>query len=172
VSRQAQTLFGLTNTAETLAVCAIISMTGAKMSTWERLRRLSSRAYPRSYRREDPNPIVQHFRDRFTDDARQAIFFARYEAGSFLRSEITLEHLLLGLLRSDSGIRSTLGQGGVADVVRRIEASEASSRRIPANVDLLLSMECKRAATRAIDEATSSGELRVTTRHLIRAIRQ
>jgi hypothetical protein len=110
-----------------------------------------------------------HGNFRFTDDARLAIFFARYEASSFSRTKITLEHLLLGLIRSDSVFQSTLGQKGVEHVVRRIELSEATARKIPASEDLPLSQECKQAANHAIN-AAALGHQRVTTRHLITAI--
>jgi hypothetical protein len=115
--------------------------------------------------------LPRHGNFRLTEDALQAILFARYEASSFSRSEITLEHLLLGVIRNDPGLRSRLGQRGVEDVVRRIEVAEAASRRIPPDEDLPLSQESKRAAKQAIDEASASGE-RATERHLIRAILQ
>jgi len=116
--------------------------------------------------------VPHHGNFRFTDDALQAIFFARYEASSFSRSEITIEHLLLGVLRNDSALQSRLGQRAVEDVVRRIEVSEAAARRIPPMEDLPLSQESKRAVEQAIREAGVSGEPRATTRHLIRAIVQ
>jgi hypothetical protein len=108
----------------------------------------------------------------FTEDARQAIFFARYEASSFARSEITLEHLLLGVLRNDQALQSRLGQRGIEDVVRQIEAAEAVSRRIPPEETLPLSQQAKHAARQAVDAASASGEPRATTGHLIRAILQ
>jgi Clp amino terminal domain, pathogenicity island component len=181
------------------------------MTTSERIYRVLLKVYPKSYRREYGEPMMQHFRDqlraassankllsfwfrtlldlartaplrhleswiphhgnvRFNDDALQAIFFARYEASSFSRSEIALEHLLLGLLRNNSVLRSTLGRRGVEDVVRRIEAAEAALRRIPGSEDLPLSQECKRAANQATHEADVSREPRVSTWHLIGAI--
>ena len=108
----------------------------------------------------------------FTEDARQAIFFARYEASSFSRCEITLEHLLLGLLRSTPVLQSRLGEQGLDDVLRRIAESEAIARRIPPMETLPLSEECKRAVKLAVDEATAAGEPRAATPHLIRAILQ
>jgi ATP-dependent Clp protease ATP-binding subunit ClpC len=42
--------------------------------------------------------------DRFTEKARRTVFFARYEASQLGSSEITSEHLLLGLLRDDKAV--------------------------------------------------------------------
>jgi len=39
--------------------------------------------------------------DRFTEQARQVIFFARYEASSLGSESIETEHLLLGVVRQD-----------------------------------------------------------------------
>ena len=39
--------------------------------------------------------------ERYTEKARRAIFFARYEASQFGSPVIETEHLLLGLLRED-----------------------------------------------------------------------
>lgn len=119
--------------------------------------------------------MLKHFRDqlraasgtrqraRFTRECSDAIFFARFEASSFSRSEISLEHMLLGLLRSDAALRST------EDVVQRIEASEAMSRRVPPIEDLPLDAMCKLAIKEAFSDAQSTRE-RITTRHLMKAI--
>lgn len=112
----------------------------------------------------------RHGNSQFTDDARQAIFFARSEASSFARPEISREHLLLGLLRSDPTLRSTLGPRGVEDVVGRIESAEAGTRRVPPMETLPLSQECKIAAGQAIKEAAKTGDSRVSTVHLMKAI--
>ena len=115
-------------------------------------------------------PCHVHGHTRLSDEARQAVFFARYEASSFARSEISIEHLLLGLLRNEAVLRSTLGPSGIGDVVRRIEAIEAVPRRIPAREDLSLSQECKLAIKFATEEAMTPVEGRVSCRHLLRAI--
>jgi ATP-dependent Clp protease ATP-binding subunit ClpC len=39
--------------------------------------------------------------ERFTEKARRAVFFARYEASQYGNSYIETEHLLLGLWRED-----------------------------------------------------------------------
>jgi ATP-dependent Clp protease ATP-binding subunit ClpA len=44
--------------------------------------------------------------ERYTEQARRVIFFARYEASQFGSPYIETEHLLLGLLREDKGLTS------------------------------------------------------------------
>ena len=48
--------------------------------------------------------------ERFTECARHAIFYARYEAGISGAAKIEPDHLLLGLIRADPRIRETLGE--------------------------------------------------------------
>jgi hypothetical protein len=62
------------------------------------------------------------------DPERRCLFFARSEASSFSWREITVEHLLLGVLREEPSLVS----GVVLEaVVRAIEASEPAGRRVP-----------------------------------------
>lgn len=66
------------------------------------------------------------------DPARRCIFFARSEASSFSRSEVTVDHLLLGILRQEPG----LVPGAALDtMVRTIEAKEPAGRRFPPRLD-------------------------------------
>ena len=53
--------------------------------------------------------------ERYSERARRVIFFARYEASQYGSPYIETEHLLLGLLREDSGLRRLfLGPSSVA----------------------------------------------------------
>ena len=47
--------------------------------------------------------------ERYTDKARRAVFFARYEASQSGSSNIVSLHLLLGLLRDNSYLFSKAG---------------------------------------------------------------
>jgi hypothetical protein len=88
------------------------------------------------------------------DPARRCIFFARCEASSFSRCEITVEHLLLGVLREEPSLVS-----GVAleAVVRTIEASEPAGRRVPPMEDLRVSVEAIRVIAAAREIAHTAG---------------
>jgi hypothetical protein len=81
----------------------------------------------------------------------RAIFFARFEAGCFGRKEITLEHLLLGVLREDRKLAREILSPEALDLVRRtIEAHEAQPRQTPTRGDLPLNQDAKAAIAEAI----------------------
>ena len=42
--------------------------------------------------------------ERYTEGARRALFFARYQASQFGSVSIEAEHLLLGLIREPTGV--------------------------------------------------------------------
>jgi hypothetical protein len=117
--------------------------------------------------------------DNYSERARRAIFYARYEAASFSGSEISLEDLLLGALREDHELAAEiLGGEGYKGIFRAIEAQHAQPRCRPQRNHLSilqnpaaipLSLDCKRALADAGAEAQQIGA-RVTTRHLLRAI--
>jgi hypothetical protein len=86
--------------------------------------------------------------------ARRSIFFARFEASSFSRREITVEHLLLGILRSE---RSLLPPAACLEILSAIESNEPSGRRIPPTEDLPLSMQARSVIAVANEIARQSG---------------
>src|SRR5215467_6827226 len=73
-----------------------------------------------------------------TDCALRCLFFARSEASSFSRREITVEHLLLGVLREEPSLVSEVA---LEAVVRAIETSEPAERRVPPMEDLRVADE-------------------------------
>jgi hypothetical protein len=89
----------------------------------------------------------------YSDAFRQSLFHARAEASSFGRREITVEHLLLGLLREDERLRQELGPAAVERIVHELERLEATPRRPPPMEDLRLSF----AARRVLDVAKFYG---------------
>ena len=107
--------------------------------------------------------------ERYTDKARRAIFFARYEASQSGSSYIVPLHLLLGLLRdnsylfSKSGLRENATE--FAEICRRF--LPASGKKISTSVDLPLSDECRQALTHAAAEADQTGSEFITPKHLL-----
>ena len=98
---------------------------------------------------------------------RRCIFFACYEATSFSRNEITLEHLLLGVLRQEP----SLVPEGREVVVRAIEAEEPGvRRRFAVANDLRLSRETFRAVTAAKEIAQTAGRGQAAPRDLLAGI--
>ncbi len=88
--------------------------------------------------------------ERYTEPARRAIFFARYEASQVGSATIETEHLLLGLLREDLFLRSQI------DAAKIRQSSEAKSRpkaRTSTALDLPLSHEAKRVLAYGAEES-------------------
>jgi hypothetical protein len=106
--------------------------------------------------------------ERFTEKARRAIFFARYEASQFGSDFITPEHLLLGLLRDDQPLSRKLGPAGVQAVREYVtEHSPPSGRRLSVSVDLPLDSACKNALTQAANEADALAHRVIASGHLV-----
>jgi hypothetical protein len=106
----------------------------------------------------------------FSEAFRQSIFMARAEASSFGRREITVEHLLLGLLREDERLRQQLGPARVAAIVQALEAAENVPRRPPPMEDLRLSLAARRVYDVARFYGMASEDRRVELKDLRRAI--
>jgi uncharacterized protein (TIGR02246 family) len=107
--------------------------------------------------------------ERYTEAARRAIFFARYEASQYGSRSIDTEHLLLGLLREDKRLaRRVLQRPGAAESIRtEIEAHIVRGERISAAVEIPLSLECKRVLQYASDSAEKLGHRHVDSVHLL-----
>jgi anthranilate phosphoribosyltransferase len=108
--------------------------------------------------------------DRFTDRARKVMGFARQEAERFQRDYIGTEHILLGLMREDSGV------GGV--VLRGLGINLESARQevikpakpgsdISSVGQLSYSPHAKKALEYAVDEARLMDHNYVGTEHLL-----
>ena len=94
--------------------------------------------------------------ERFTEAARRALFFARYEASQLGSVVIGTEHVLLGLLRQPHPIVASLlalsGQTLEAlgdEVLAEIE----SKSKIPTSVEIPFNEDTKKALTFTAEEA-------------------
>jgi len=105
--------------------------------------------------------------ERYTENARRVIFFARYEASQVGSPIIETEHLLLGLLREDKGLAQRfLGSPWAAEEVwKRIHQSKPANKKIPG--DLPLSNECKRALNFSAEEADQLSNKHIGSEHLL-----
>jgi uncharacterized protein (TIGR02246 family) len=107
----------------------------------------------------------------YTEPARRAIFFARYEASQYGSPKIESEHLLLGLLREDKKQTSALRHIGRRELIRKeIESRIIPGARISTSVQLPLSAECGSILKYAVDSAQRLGHSQVNLVHLILAI--
>jgi ATP-dependent Clp protease ATP-binding subunit ClpC len=108
--------------------------------------------------------------ERFTEQARCAVFYARYEAARST-PPIEPEHLLLGVLRDESTIvRRFLGQHGIdVEALRHdLEAFWLDWRDKPMVMDVPLSSRSKNVLRLAAQESASITHLGLE--HILLAI--
>jgi Clp amino terminal domain, pathogenicity island component len=105
--------------------------------------------------------------ERYTEEARRAIFFARYEASRYGSQRIEAEHLLLGLFRENYGERL----GEQAEWFReQIEKNITIRDRIPTTVEIPLSDDSKKALNFAHQEADVLKSRYIGPEHILAGI--
>ncbi|HKQ77667.1 MAG TPA: Clp protease N-terminal domain-containing protein [Blastocatellia bacterium] len=108
--------------------------------------------------------------ERYTENARRVIFFARYEASQFGASQIEAEHILLGLIRQNKKLIARVFHHAGADfesVRDEIEGRTVARERISSQIDLPLSAEAKQALAFAADESETLGDRHIGSEHLL-----
>lgn len=107
--------------------------------------------------------------ERFTETARRAVFFARYEASQFGCSYIQTEHLLLGVFREDKALASQFlaSHAKVEEMRRSIAQRSNTGLKTPTSVDLPISHECQRVLAYAAEESGRLGHKPIGTPHLL-----
>ena len=108
--------------------------------------------------------------ERYTESARRALFFSRYEASQFGSWYIGTEHLLLGLLRESKGaLAKILTDANVSSeqVRREIAESLSSSRKISTAVEIPFDDHAKRALSFAAEEADRLRHSYIGGEHLL-----
>ncbi|HKS73789.1 MAG TPA: Clp protease N-terminal domain-containing protein [Terriglobales bacterium] len=104
--------------------------------------------------------------ERYTEKARRAIFFARYEASQFLSPFIETEHLLLGVLREDERIAQHLKIAST-EAIRSQIAARGVRERVSATIDLPLTDESKGVLKYAMEEADQLKHKHIGPEHLL-----
>ncbi|HEV2490133.1 MAG TPA: Clp protease N-terminal domain-containing protein [Candidatus Acidoferrales bacterium] len=111
--------------------------------------------------------------ERFTEQARRVIFFARYEASQYGSSYIETEHLLLGILRER---RCTLEKlfprksAAESEIRKEIEKRITQGKRTPTSVEMPISLECRKVLMLAQETADSLGHKPIEPEHLLIAL--
>jgi len=107
--------------------------------------------------------------ERYTEKARRAIFFARYEASQFGSPCIDTEHLLLGVCRENATLLKRLSHDLPSEesLRKRIEEHTTIREKISTSVDLPLSNECKQVLAYAAEEAERLAHPHIGTEHLL-----
>ena len=104
--------------------------------------------------------------ERFTERARRAIFFGRYEAGMLGSSWIETAHLLLALLKEDEVLPHELSIEAKEAIRKRIDEQRAP-RSIPLSADLPLSRDSKHVLHFAAEESDKLHHKSIDTGHLV-----
>jgi ATP-dependent Clp protease ATP-binding subunit ClpC len=107
--------------------------------------------------------------ERYTESARRALFFARYEVSQKGGLSIEPEHLLLGLTRPGSPLVTrilALSRISSNDLRTEIEQRFESRERIPTSAEIPFSIETKRVLQFAAEEADRLGHRYIGTEHL------
>ena len=108
--------------------------------------------------------------ERYTEPARRALFFSRYEASSFGSWSIETEHLLLGVLREGKGIISALlAQAPMEFLSVRSELRSRTPEReaVSTSVEIPFSEDIKRVLQHAVAEAERLGHNYIGPEHLL-----
>ncbi|HEY2168552.1 MAG TPA: Clp protease N-terminal domain-containing protein [Candidatus Angelobacter sp.] len=105
--------------------------------------------------------------ERYRQDARRAIFFARWEAQQSRSAYIEPEHLLLSLTHdADSKANQLFSLSAQAESFRK-QLKPQSSTKLSPSVDLPLSNTGKRVLTYAAQEADRLASKPIGTEHLL-----
>jgi len=109
--------------------------------------------------------------DRYTDEARRVIFFARYEASLLGSPTLETEHLWLGLLRECRKVVKRLAPHVTAEAVHeRLARGGPNAERTSMAVDMPLSDKAKSAIAGAAAEADSRGQKHITPDYIVLAL--
>jgi ATP-dependent Clp protease ATP-binding subunit ClpA len=94
--------------------------------------------------------------ERYTESARHALFFARYDVTTEGGTAMEADHLLLGLLRIPGGrVAQLLEAAGISPTALReaVVAQLARGPRLPTSAEIPFSSGAKRVLQLAADEA-------------------
>jgi ATP-dependent Clp protease ATP-binding subunit ClpC len=111
--------------------------------------------------------------ERYSESARRALFFARYEVSQLGATEIDTEHLLLGLIREPHvRIARLLASWDLtAEGIRQdLEARVAARARIPTSVEIPFSAAVRRILQYAAQEADQVDQHDIRPVHLLAAL--
>ena len=108
--------------------------------------------------------------ERFNENVRRALFFARYEASRAASHQIATVHVLLGMLREADETLVDLCESVGIDVRElrdELLGEGIALEPVSTSPDLPLAEETKQVLAYAVHEAESMGHGRVGTEHLI-----
>lgn len=108
--------------------------------------------------------------ERYSDPARRALFFARFESSQYGSLAIAPEHLLVGVLREPTPIVDSLFsvQSISIDAVRAALAARiATHPKVPVSVEIPFSVATKHALQYGAEEADQLDHRHIGPEHLL-----
>jgi ATP-dependent Clp protease ATP-binding subunit ClpC len=108
--------------------------------------------------------------ERYTESARRALFFARYEASHLGAISIEVEHILLGLIREHEGLVSQvlqLARASPADIRTEIESRAVFQQKIATSVEIPFTISTQRVLNFAAEEADRLLHTHIGPEHLL-----
>jgi ATP-dependent Clp protease ATP-binding subunit ClpC len=108
--------------------------------------------------------------ERYTEAARRALFFSRYEVTVVGATAIEPEHVLVGVARAAAGgvARILEGAGLSADVIRReLEFEDAPSGTVPTSQEVPFTPAAQRVLRLASEESDTLAHNYVGVEHLM-----
>jgi uncharacterized protein (TIGR02246 family) len=109
--------------------------------------------------------------ERYTEQARRVIFFARYEASQYGSPTIETEHLLLGLFREAGQFLAALhGTGTLQSIRADVETRITPGEQFSTSVEVPLSEESRNILHYALHSADRLGHSRVEPVHFLLGI--
>lgn len=109
--------------------------------------------------------------ERYTESARRALFFARYEVTRLGATSIETEHLLLGVMRENKGLAAQILAPLPQESIRRgIDGRSGFREKISASVEVPFSAETKRVLNFAAEEADRLLHSYIGPEHLVLAL--
>jgi len=108
--------------------------------------------------------------ERYTEQARRALFFARYEASQLGSVSIETEHLLLGIVREGQSVASRIVAGAhlsLDEIHRQIQARTGRRKPVSTSVEIPFSAEAKRALVYAAEQSDRLLHKYIGTEHLL-----
>lgn len=109
--------------------------------------------------------------ERYTEQARRALFFARHVASQVGSRTIETEHLLLGLTREAGSLISGFAPAvSIEDLRRQVRKNIEVREKVKASIQMPLSTECKHILSVAAEEADQLGDSFIGVEHLLLAM--
>jgi len=108
--------------------------------------------------------------ERYTEQARRVLFFARYEVSRLGASVIDTEHLLLGLARQSEGLIArilALSRVSLETLRGEVEARCVAGERVSASVEIPFTPGAQRVLRFAAEEADRLRHTHIGTEHLL-----